>query len=59
MPTACKQQGKASEACRLSGDALRGGERAVHLLRNPLHSARAYANFAGNLVDASISLEHP
>ena len=22
MPTACKQQGKASEACRVSGDAL-------------------------------------
>jgi hypothetical protein len=37
----------------LSGDALRGGdERAAHLLRNPLHSAGAYANFAGNFVDA-------
>jgi hypothetical protein len=39
--------------CQFSGDALRcGDERAVHLLRNALHSAGAYAGFAGNLVDA-------
>jgi hypothetical protein len=29
---------------------------AVHLLRNPLHSAGAYAKFAGNLVDGSDNL---
>jgi hypothetical protein len=36
----------------LSGDASRGDERAVHLIRNTLHGAIAYANFAGDLDDA-------
>ena len=37
----------------LSDASLRGGvERAAHLPRNALHSAGAYAEFAGNLVDA-------
>jgi hypothetical protein len=36
----------------LSGDASRGDERAVHLVRNTLHGAVAYANFAGDLDDA-------
>jgi site-specific recombinase XerD len=36
----------------VSGDASRGDERAVHLIRNTLHGTIAYANFAGDLDDA-------
>ena len=37
----------------LSDASLRGGvERAAHLPRNALHSAGAYANFAGDLDNA-------
>jgi hypothetical protein len=36
----------------VSGDASRGDERAVHLIRNTLHRTIADANFAGDLDDA-------
>ena len=36
----------------VSGDASRGDERAVHLIRNTLHGAIAYANFARDFDDA-------
>jgi hypothetical protein len=36
----------------LRRDDVCGLERAVHLLRNSLHSAVTYADFAGNLEDA-------
>jgi hypothetical protein len=46
--------GEAKRHCEcLSGDALRGDdERAAHLIRNTLHGAIAYANFAGDFDDA-------
>ena len=38
--------------CALSASRGHADERAIHLLRNALHGAGAYAEFAGNLVDA-------
>jgi hypothetical protein len=41
-----------SQARSLSGDASRGDERAVHLIRNTLHGAVGKAHKLGGAVDA-------
>ena len=44
--------GRFSFICALSASRGRVGDRAAHLIRNTLHGAIAYANFAGDLDDA-------